>query len=74
MKPVKKSSQTTSGLNWELRVPASTNQTVGPPASICNDDMVHFCSMGVDNSISYQYMHLLFPKFFPVLTRISWFP
>ena len=27
-----------------------------PPASICNEDMIHFSSMEVDNSISEQYM------------------
>ena len=30
---------------------------VGPPASICNEDMAHFSSMEVDNSISVQYMN-----------------
>ena len=29
---------------------------VVPPASICNEDMVHFSSMEVDNSISDKYM------------------
>ena len=37
------------------QIEAQNAAGVGPPASICNEDMVHFSSMEVDNSISDKY-------------------
>ena len=37
------------------QIEAQNAAGVVPPASICNEDMVHFSSMEVDNSISDKY-------------------
>ena len=41
------------------QIEAQNAAGVVPPASICNEDMVHFSSMEVDNSISEQYIYTL---------------
>ena len=37
------------------QIEAQNANGVVPPLSICNDEMIHFNSMEVDNSISEEY-------------------
>ena len=46
------------------QIEAQNAAGVVSPASICNEDMVHFSSRDVDNSISVQYNVILIPHAF----------